>query len=414
VEGRAQPARSVLISRVDPLRSTIAVIPARGGSKGVSRKNLRVAGGLPLIAHTVRQAKLARTLSRVIVSTDDQEIAAAAVRYGAEVIERPSELSGDSASSESAVMHALEALRRQGAVPDIVVLLQCTSPLMLAEDIDGTVEALERDGADSAVAVAPFFHFLWKRDDRGAAVAINHEQASRPRRQEMDPQFIETGAVYAMRTAEFERARHRFFGKTVMHVTPAGRCLEVDDSAQLDIADALLRRRQRQEQIACFPKPIAALVCDFDGVFTDNRVLVAEDGRESVVCSRSDGMGVEMLRAAGLPVVVVSREANAVVAARCRKLQLECRTGVVDKLKEVTSWLQTRGLSATNTIYLGNDLNDVECLRAVGCGVVVADAHPGAMRAARLVLASRGGKGAVRELTDLILAAMEQYVGQAG
>jgi N-acylneuraminate cytidylyltransferase len=143
---------------------------------------------------------------------------------------------------------------------------------------------------------------------------------------------------------------------------------------------------------------------DFDGVFTDNRVLVDETGREAVLCNRSDGLGLEQLRDHGLPMLVLSKEQNPVVQARCRKLKLECLQGVNDKRPALEAWCRERGLPLSGVIYIGNDTNDLACFEAVGCAVAVADAHEGAIRAADVILAQDGGRGALRELTDLIAA----------
>ena len=150
---------------------------------------------------------------------------------------------------------------------------------------------------------------------------------------------------------------------------------------------------------------VALVVLDFDGVMTDNRVLVMQDGTEGVLCSRADGFGLEMLRKAGVPVVVLSKEQKPVVAARCRKLKLECVQGIDDKLPELKRLAAARGAPREKVVYAGNDVNDLECLGWAGVPVVVADAHPRALDAARLVLTKAGGFGAVRELCEMILEA---------
>ncbi|HEX4351521.1 MAG TPA: HAD hydrolase family protein, partial [Polyangiales bacterium] len=240
------------------------------------------------------------------------------------------------------------------------------------------------------------------------AVGVNHDKRVRPRRQDREPEFIETGAVYAMRVAGFRAARHRFFGDTVMYEMPAERVCEIDESVDLEVAEVLLRQRARGHALSLLPRPIEALVMDFDGVLTDNRVWVDQDGRESVACSRGDGLGLELLRARGLPMLVLSKEKNSVVAARCRKLNLEYRQGIDAKLDVLRSFCRERAIALERTIYVGNDVNDLECLAAVGCGVAVADAHPIAKRQAGLVLQAPGGLGAVRELCDLILDQLSQ------
>ena len=243
-----------------------------------------------------------------------------AQQYGAEVVWRPAEISGDTASSESALLHTLEHLRQSEAYePDVLVFLQCTSPLTLAEDIDGTVQALLDQGADSALATIPFHYFLWRQAD-GDAVGINHDKRSRPLRQERQPQYLESGAVYAMRADGFLGARHRFFGKTALYVMPAERRLEIDDPVDFQVAEVLVRQQGRLARSTRLPETVAALILDFDGVFSDDKVYVFQDGREAVRCDRMDGMGIGLLKVAGLPIWVLSTEPNPVVRARADKL----------------------------------------------------------------------------------------------
>ncbi|MDG0866452.1 KdsC family phosphatase [Candidatus Lucifugimonas marina] len=150
---------------------------------------------------------------------------------------------------------------------------------------------------------------------------------------------------------------------------------------------------------------IKAIAFDFDGVFTDNRVYVMQNGEEAVVCDRSDGMGISMLRNAVVPMVIISTEKNPVVAARGAKLQLEVLQGIDDKLPTLKKWADDQGFALADIAFVGNDINDVECLNGAGLGVVVADAYPVAAEAANMQLTRNGGRGAVREFADLLLAA---------
>lgn len=254
--------------------ATLAVIPARGGSKGIPRKNLCLVAGKPLLAHTILAARAARHLTRLVVSTDDEEIAAVAQRYGAEVVRRPAAIAGDTASSEAAVLHVLDHLRAdEGYEPELTVLLQCTAPLTRAEDIDGTVVALARADADSALAVTPFYHFLWQLEGAGStAVGINHDPRVRQRRQDLCPQFLETGAVYVMRTAVFRHAKHRFCGRTVIHVMPSDRCLEIDEPLHLRIAELLLREQERRCPDQALPETVVRPVSDLIAHRLEQRV----------------------------------------------------------------------------------------------------------------------------------------------
>ena len=146
---------------------------------------------------------------------------------------------------------------------------------------------------------------------------------------------------------------------------------------------------------------------DFDGVFTDNRALVFEDGSEAVFVSRADGMGISHLREANFPMVVISSERNPVVSARCKKLQVECLQGVDHKLPALKQWAAKNGLYLDEIAYVGNDINDVECMEAAGVGIAPSDAHPAATAVANLVLSAAGGHGAIREISDAILGQAE-------
>lgn len=222
----------------------VAIIPARGGSKGIPGKNLRPVAGAPLLAHAIRAARGANHVDRVVVSTDDEAIAAAARAEGAEVIRRPAGISGDTASSESALLHALEQLAAaENYRPDLLVFLQCTSPLTLPEDVDAAVEALLGAEADTAFTASPFHGFVWRVGPAGEAVGVNHDKATRPRRQDREPEYVENGAVYVMRVRPFLEAKHRFFGKTVLAVMPPERSLDIDEPADLARASERLAAR---------------------------------------------------------------------------------------------------------------------------------------------------------------------------
>jgi YrbI family 3-deoxy-D-manno-octulosonate 8-phosphate phosphatase len=164
-------------------------------------------------------------------------------------------------------------------------------------------------------------------------------------------------------------------------------------------------------------------VTDFDGVHTDDTATVDELGHESVRVHRGDGHGVRLLREAGVPVLVLSAERNGVVAARAAKLQIDVVHGVDggdargDKGDVLRSWADRVGVPLERIAYLGNDVGDLPALEIVGWPVVVADAHPAARAAARVVLSNRGGSGAVRELADRVLAsrhASPLHVQRAG
>lgn len=395
-----------------------AVIPARGGSKGVPFKNLRTVAGTPLIVRAVRAAQAVAEIDRVLVSTDDLDIAAAALAAGAEVIDRPADLAGDIAASEAALLHALETLDGRGETlpdDDVLVFLQATSPFIDTVALADAVRRV-RDGDEDVVFAAAETHvFLWRAGDTGA-VGVNHDAAVRPRRQDREPEYAETGAFYVMRSAGFRAARHRFFGRVGIALVDPRTALEIDAFAELEVAEAIAPlldgaaaeqggEASGAELLSSLNLPIDAdaVVTDFDGVHTDDRVIVSDDGHEYVIANRADGMGVRMLREAGVPMLILSTEVHSVVAARARKLQVDVIHGSDDKAAALQYWAEEHGVDLSRVAYLGNDVNDLGCLAIVGWPVSVADAKPEVRDAARIVLNSSGGHGAVRELADRVL-----------
>ncbi|MFC7053879.1 cytidylyltransferase domain-containing protein [Hansschlegelia quercus] len=383
----------------------VAIIPARGGSKGLPRKNLMSLGGAPLVVRTVRAALAAKRVDAVYVSTDDPAIAAAASDAGAEIIDRPAEIATDQASSESVLMHALDLIAAEGDPVDALVFLQCTSPFTTPDEIDACIDALGRDGASCAFTAIEDHGFLWGVSEDGSAFGVNHDHtASRRRRQDRAPEYRETGAVYAMDAAAFQAAGSRFCGKAVI-VPVAGPAIEIDDARDMAVAEALAGTAPR----AAIPANLKALIMDFDGVFTDDRVLVDETGREAVFASRSDGMGLNRLqKMTDLKLLILSKEPNPVVSARARKLKIEAIQGIDDKLPELDRWLARHGVSRAEAAYIGNDVNDLECMSAVGFPIAPGDARPEALRVAAYVTKAEGGRGALRELCEALIVALRR------
>ncbi|MEJ8670820.1 cytidylyltransferase domain-containing protein [Streptomyces sp. NBC_01614] len=409
----------------------LAVIPARGGSKGVPAKNLMPVGGVPLVSRAVRECRASRLVTDVVVSTDDQGIAAAARQAGAEVVLRPAAIAGDTATSEAAVLHAMDAHEAlHGSPVDVVLLVQCTSPFIIREDLDGVVKAIVANGADTALTVAPFHGFVWRHGDdepaalraereaaeggtdtvttrtttSGGGYGVNHDKSFRPRRQDRPQDFLETGAAYAMDADGFRQHKHRFFGRTELVRTDPARVLEIDDPHDLARARALAPLFDADRPGALpTADDIDAVVLDFDGTQTDDRVLIDADGKEFVSVHRGDGLGIGALRKSGLKMLILSTEQNPVVAARARKLQIPVLHGIDRKDLALKQWCEEQGIAPERVLYVGNDVNDLPCFALVGWPVAVASAHDVVRGAARAVTTTPGGDGAIREIASWIL-----------
>ena len=158
------------------------------------------------------------------------------------------------------------------------------------------------------------------------------------------------------------------------------------------------------------PETVKLIVCDFDGVVTDNLVLTDQDGRETVTASRSDSMHIKTLREKGVELMVLSSEPNPVVLARAKKMGVEAihNVGMQDKGRAMREVLEQKNIKAENVIYIGNDLNDLPCFEIAGWSVAVADAYPEVIRAADYVLTKMGGYGAIRELCEIVLKQLSQ------
>lgn len=220
----------------------IALIPARGGSKGVPRKNIRYLMNKPLIAHSILDAIESRYIDKVYVSTDDLEIAKVSRQYGAEVIERPFELASDTASSEAALSHALSEIEELGIILDYIVFIQCTSPIRTGEDIDQAIEQIKSEDSDSLLSVAPSHRFLWEKEN-GIAKSINYDYRQRPRRQDMNPQYVETGSIYIFKPWVIKKLNNRLGGKISLFIMNEDTQWEIDSLTDLEYVESLLKKK---------------------------------------------------------------------------------------------------------------------------------------------------------------------------
>lgn len=219
----------------------LAIIPARGGSKGVPGKNIRPIGGKPLIGWSIEQARAAGAVGRVLVSTDSEEIAAVARRHGAEVpFLRPADLAADTTPTEPVLLHALDWYAARGYEPDAVILLQPTSPVRRAGSLAAAIARFEAEGADSLLSVCENHHFFWT--DPASPRAL-YDFRNRPRRQDIAPSqrwYRENGSIYITRTSILRSERNRLGGRIAMFTMSEEESWEIDSLADFEIVNTFL------------------------------------------------------------------------------------------------------------------------------------------------------------------------------
>jgi len=219
----------------------LAVILARGGSKGIPRKNLVPIGGVPLLGRSIIAAKRCEAISNVVVSTDSLEIAQVARDYGAEVVDRPAELASDQASSESALLQATETWGRLcGKSCNLLLLIQCTSPFQDPADMQAVIDVVSSGRYNSCITVTETFRYYWAEDADGWHMPYQE----RGRRQERSPWFEEAGSLYCVRYEAFVAEANLFVPPVGAHVIPWWRSFEIDEPQDVQLAEALCRTFQ--------------------------------------------------------------------------------------------------------------------------------------------------------------------------
>ena len=235
---------------------TVAIIPARGGSKGLKEKNIYPVAGKPLLAWTIQQALASTSIDKVFVSTDEQAIANVAIEYGAEVIVRPPELAGDKASSESAILHALEVIELEYEMPvSTVVFLQATSPLRKPGDIDAAVEVFRREEADSLISVTKVDDLTLWESREGRWTSVNFDYRNRGMRQDRPTQFIENGSIYIFTPETLAAFGNRIGEKLSVYEMEFWQTWEIDTLEEIDLIKYYLYKKNLAVQDANQPNP---------------------------------------------------------------------------------------------------------------------------------------------------------------
>lgn len=225
--------------------NVIGIIPARGGSKGILRKNIQPLNGTPLIVRTIRTLSKAIGINNVYVSTDNEEIAAIAGKNGAGIIHRPTEIAGDTATSESAILNAIDVLEEKITPSDIIVFAQCTSPFTCSEEVKEAILMVQSAQYQSVFSAKLNHSFLWKLTSEGEVIGINHNKNNqRQRRQDLESNFLETGAFYVFKVDDFKKTQNRFCGRTGVVISKVNP-IEIDEESDLVLAEAFAKFNEK-------------------------------------------------------------------------------------------------------------------------------------------------------------------------
>jgi len=223
----------------------IAIILARGGSKGIPRKNVLDFAGHPLVAWSVIQAKISKEIDEVYISSDSDEILEIAQSYGAKIIKRPDEISGDSAKSEEAIVHALSIL---GSNQEMIIMLEPTAPLRKADDLDNCVRMFRNERWDSCFSGALLQDFLlWKKDKNGDLTSLNYDYKNQGPRQMREPDYVENGAIYMFKPEIILKNKNRFGGKIGIFPNHFWQSFEIDEPEDWDFVELVFNKYLLQD-----------------------------------------------------------------------------------------------------------------------------------------------------------------------
>ena len=380
----------------------VAFIPVRGGSKSIPGKNIRPFCGRPLVYWTARAAQQCAHIDAVVIATDSAEIARTVRRFGFDklvVYDRQAANARDTSSTESVLLEYLGAAPMADATP--FILIQATSPLLTAADLDRGLAAFRQPGVDSVLSTVRNKRFFWT----DAGEPVNYDYRQRPRRQDFPGWQMENGAFYINSAGNIRRDKNRLSGRIAISEMPDYTAVELDEPHDWITAEAQLRRYVLPRDA---PRPKASdlrlFLTDVDGTLTDSGMYYSETGDELKKFNTRDGKGLQLLQQAGLRVGIITGENRELVRRRSEKLQLDYLfLGIADKVPVIQSLLDQLDLDWHQVAFIGDDVNDTALLEKVGYSAVPADAIRRNRELADYVCERKGGAGCVREFAEQLL-----------
>lgn len=381
----------------------VAFIPVRGGSKSIPLKNIREIAGKPLVYWGIQAANNCKDIDVVYVATDNTVIKETIEHFGFNkvmVVGRSEESASDTATTEFAMLEFADNYDF-----DTITLIQATSPLLTSEDLAGGFREFHKQGTDSVLSVVRQKRFYWQTDDKGFAAPLNYDIFHRPRRQEFNGFLVENGAFYITSREALLVSKNRVSGNIRVYEMEESAYHEVDEPSDWPVIECqLINKYGRQNKSDVVVPEIKMFLTDCDGCLTDGGMYYSENGDELKKFNALDGMGLALLKKKGILTGVITGEQRALNRRRVEKLRLDIyREGISNKLSVVKQLCKKYDIFLQNVAYLGDDVNDIEVIRAVGFGCCAINGVQKAKEAAVYVTNRAGGQGAVREVIDIIM-----------
>lgn len=378
----------------------VGFIPVRGGSKSIPLKNIKKIAGHPLVYWAAKAACECKDLDRVYVSTDHEEIKKTVENFKFEklrVCSRSAKTASDSASTESAM---LEFAAKNDF--NAIALIQATSPLLSKEDLERGFEAFGKPDTDSVLSVVRQKRFFWK-EEKGFVKPMNYDISARPMRQNFIGSMVENGAFYITGRDQLLKSESRISGNIRAVEMPEYAYYEIDEVYDWKIVEGIMEQRRYELNRKRMPD-IKMFLTDCDGCLTDGGMYYTRQGDEIKKFHTHDGMGFELLKQKGILTGIITGEDNILINRRAEKIGVDIlKMGVRDKYSMIQSLCRRYGIRLENIVYIGDDLNDVDVIRAVGFGCTVPNASKKIKEISDYITVKRGGEGAVREVIDYIL-----------
>lgn len=383
---------------------TIAFIPVRGGSKSIPLKNIKLFCGKPLVCWNIEALETCPEVDEIIVATDSDEIwqTVESRHYSKTTLYRRSAKNAcDTASTESVMLEYIDYAKLPKG--DIFMLVQATSPLTEEVHFTEALQMYAKGDYDSMLTCVRNFRFFWKED----GTSMNYDYMKRPRRQNFKGMLMENGAFYINTVENILGNGNRLGGKIGIYEMPEYTSFEIDEPDDWVVMEKLMQKHVLSKKPSEKPK-IKLFITDIDGTLTDGGMYYSENGDELKKFNTRDGMGLQMLREAGIKTAIITSEDRELNRRRAEKLKVDylrqgkVNGGKVAGAKEIAAEM---GITMQEVAYIGDDVNCIELLSQVGYAACPADAYEKVKNIPGIqVMTRKGGDGCVREFAELLLS----------